>query len=331
MTILNYDSSPISYSSKMKLSSKYILLLGVLILASGLLTSCFTGIESTKKINLSREDKKNIKPSEEELFYPGITGIPLQEWEEGHKFLATDDKAILIFESHYIPYSFSDLHLEGDTLSFSGIESRIDAAGNITVSVDFVDSQYKYPYNTGKTFDAAMSNFLSSQIPMLIDLEMVEKAKEKLVGHKLWTRTFLWYDESGERINGKKFVPVTIIDVLPGNMVFPFKLKINDENGLTAYMYMNAGISPTDSRAFPVLFSMTDIRKNYPSVSDKNWELICGGDVAVGMTKEECKLALGNPKDVSAGHDYSQTLDIWSYENGTVLWFEDGLLSRFRK
>lgn len=294
-------------------------------------SGCFTGIESTKKINLSREDRKNLKPSEEELFFPGISGIPLKEWQEGHSFVVADDKAILIFEPHHIPYDYNDLHLEGDTLYFSGLESRIDPAGEITVTIDLNDADYKFPYNTGKTFDNAMENFLSSQIPMLIDLNMVEEARQKLLGKKFWTKTFLWYDEKGERINGKKFVEVTVADVLPGNMVFPFKLKIEDLKGDTAYMFMNAGISHTDSRPFHHLFSLSDVRKNYPSISDANWELICQGDVATGMTKEECRLALGTPKDVNSGHDYSQTLDIWNYENGMALWFEDGILTRYRK
>lgn len=294
-------------------------------------TGCFTGIESTKKINLSREDKKNIKPSDEEIFYGGIPGYPVKEWKEGKEFLVTDNKALLVFEPLHIPFNFKDIDLEGKIIQYSGKETRIDAAGNNILTINFKDSIFTLPYNTGKPVDQAMSDFTSSQIPMLIDLQMVEEANQKLRGLKLWTRTFLWYDVNGERINGKKFVPVTIIEVLPGNMVFPFKLKIKDENNEIAYMYMNAGISPTDSRAFHHLFSLTDIRHNYHSINDNIWDLICKGEITSGMTKEECRLALGNPKEISAGHDYSRTLDIWNYENGTVLWFEDGILSRYRK
>jgi hypothetical protein len=48
------------------------------------------------------------------------------------------------------------------------------------------------------------------------------------------------------------------------------------------------------------------------------------------MTKEECRLSLGNPAEVDTGHDYSQTLDLWKYNDGTTLWFEDGILTRIR-
>ena len=296
-----------------------------------LFSSCFTGVESTKKIKLTREERKIIKPSEEEIFFEGIKGIPLEAWEEGHPFYVTDNKAILIFEPQGLPIDIYNLELEGKTINYTGVESRVDAAGNILMVIDFSDGQHKLPYNTGKPFDTAMASFLSNQIPVIIDLKMVDEAREKLKGVSLWIKTLLWYDENGERIDGRKFVPVTIQDVMPGNMVFPLRVKFSDEKGDTAWLYMNMGNSGTESRSFHHLFSMTDLRKKYPSISDDNWKAICEGNILPGMTKEECRLALGNPTNINSGHDYSQTLDMWNYENGTILWFEDGLLSKFRK
>ncbi|MDE6400707.1 MAG: hypothetical protein K2L68_07600, partial [Muribaculaceae bacterium] len=66
-------------------------------------------------------------------------------------------------------------------------------------------------------------------------------------------------------------------------------------------------------------------------IEDDVWQLICSSKVRTGMTKDECRLALGNPKEVDSGHDYTQTLDLWHYSDGAVLWFEDGILTRFRK
>ena len=306
----------------------------VFLVSIGLLfifSSCFTGIESTKKITLSREEKKIIKPTEEELFFTGFTGTPVEEWREGQEFYVTDNKAILIFEPHGFPLDASLPELEGDTLTYVGVESRLDPAGNITLVINFSDGKFKYPYNTGRPFDTAISSVRSDQIPMLIDLQTVNKVRDLLKGQKLWTKTLLWYDEKGERINGKKFVPVTIEDVEPGNMVFPLRLKIKDEDDNFAWLWMNFGIAGTDSRSFPRLFSMSDPKRHYSSITDENWKLICEGNIARGMTKEECRLSLGNPIEINSGHDYSQTLDIWTYENGVVLWFVDGVLSRYRK
>ena len=185
-------------------------------------------------------------------------------------------------------------------------------------------------YNTGKSPDTAATTVMSDQIPMLIDLDMVDRAKEMLVGLHLWTRSPLWYDEDGNRIDGRKFVPVTVIDVRPGNISFPIRLKFEDDKGKEAWAYMNLGNSHADSRSFANLFSLSDIRSRYPGISDEVWDLICRGKVRYGMTKLECKLSLGNPTEVDTGHDWNQTLDLWHYPDGQILYFEDGLLAPFR-
>lgn len=207
----------------------------------------------------------------------------------------------------------------------------MDAAGNLDVAIVFSDGEVPYIYNTGKNFDAAMKLVTSADIPMLIDLIMVNDARQKLAGREVWTRSMLWYDENNEHISGKKYAPVVIEDVLPGSMVFPLKLKISSAKDGEAYMFMNYGNADNESRSFHNLFSISDIRKLYPNIEEETWDYIGAGRIKTGMTKIECKLALGNPSEVNSGHDYSQTLDIWSFNDGSVLWFEDGKLTKFRR
>lgn len=295
------------------------------------LTSCFTGIESTKKIHLSREDKKNLNPSPEERFMAQIESVPLKEWEQGKGFIVSDDKALLVIvpQSGLLPQGPESI--KGKTLEFTGIESKINAAGKLTVSILFSDGVYIYAYDTGKEFDVAMEEVKSDQIPMLIDEDMVVGARNLLMGQKIWSRSNLWYDENGNRIDGRKYVEVTVKDVKPGDMVFPLLLELQTEDNETVYVYMNFGNSSTESRSFHNLFSLSDIRKSYPGIDREKWDYISQGKVKEGMTKDEVRLAIGNPTDLASGHDYSQTLDIWSYENGRVLWFEDGVLVKIRQ
>ena len=297
----------------------------------GSLSSCFTGIESTKKINLSREERRMSNPTPEEKFMDQVSAYPLKEWETGKRFIASDDKALLVIVPQAGLFPVGPDSIKGKILEFIGVESKINAAGNLNVGLLFSDGLFVYSYDTGKEFDYAMENFKSNQIPMLIDEDMVAQAKALLVGKKFWSRSPLWYDAEGNRIDGRKFVEVTIEDVVPGNMIFPLKLKILSDKNETAYMFMNFGSADNESRAFHNLFSLSDIRKHYPSIDDETWEYISAEKVKAGMTKEEVKLALGNPSDTNSGHDYSQTLDIWSYENGRVLWFEDGRLVKIRQ
>lgn len=300
------------------------------ILTVSLLTSCFTGVEGTKKIKLSREDRKALQPSEEELFFVGVKGTPLPQWQMGKKFIAADDKTALIFDQQSFSADPMAAKLGGRILSFEGIDRRVGADGKMYIVIGFRDGNNLYIYNTGKTEEEAAS-LSSDQLPMVIDCDMVEETRSLLLGKKFWVKSPLWYDDFGNRINGLKFVAVTIEDVQPASASFPLKLKFTLDNGKYAWLFMNFGNSGIESRSFPALFSLSDIRKKYPSISDEFWEAICRGRVKVGMTKEECKLSLGNPSEVNSGHDYSQALDLWNYSDGTVLWFEDGILTKFRR
>ena len=293
-------------------------------------SACFTGIESTKKISLSRDDKKKAAITPEQKFFSGITPPILKDWEPGKKFVVHDNKALLVFES-IIPFIFNDsISFEGKIIEFVGVNSKMGPDGNLNLALSFTDGIHEFIYNTSKSFDEAMEKFTSADLPMLIDLSMVEQADEILKGKVVWTRSNLWYDSKDNRIDGKKFIPVTISEVFPGNAIFPLKLQLTEENSSPFYMFMNFGIADNESRAFHNLFSLSDIRKSYPSILPETWDLISAGKITEGMTKQECRLALGNPIDIKSGHDYSQTLDIWAYDNGFILWFEDGKLVRHK-
>lgn len=319
-----------SFKNKIRLQKGHVSILLLLFICC-FLTSCFTGIESTKKINLSREDKKNMVPTKEEMFMSQVEAFPLKSWDEGKRFIASDNKALLVIvpQSGLLPYAPDSI--KGKELLFKGVESKINAAGDMTVALLFTDGTYIYAYDTGKEFSLALEEVKSDQIPMLIDEDMVVQARQLLTGQKFWTRSNLWYDAQGNRIDGKKYVEVTIIDVQPGDMIFPLRLEIKTEDNAIAYIFMNFGSADNESRSFNNLFSLSDIRKHYPNIEPETWTFITQGKVKEGMTKDEVRLALGNPNDLASGHDYSQTLDIWSYENGRVLWFEDGRLVKIRQ
>lgn len=293
-------------------------------------SSCFTGIESTKTVSLSREDKKILAPTPEEEYFKGVKPQSLSEWKKGKQFMAADNKTILIFDQQGLPADPNSASLGGKILSFEGIKPKLELDGTQSTSLIFSENGRYYQYNTGKSSSIASDQVMSDQIPMLIDLDMVKEAKDLLQGTKLWIRSPLWYDEDGNRVQGRKFVGITVEDVLPGDISFPLKLKFVDDSGNEAWIFMNYGNSGTETRLFSNLFFLSDLRNKYPSITDEVWEIICKGGVKLGMTKEECKLSLGNPNDVNRGHDYNQTLDLWQYPNGTALWFEDGILTKFR-
>lgn len=292
-----------------------------------MLAGCFTGIESTKKINITREDRKLLTLTEEDTFLNKIHGQPLAEWNTGKQFIVSDGRISLLFDRSGGYHEHSDTSgMTGRHLAFKGISHRRlpDASEETVLLLSDEKNEFRLP--TGKSPLESRYGVQSSDIPMLIDLDMVKDADRLLTGRKLWIRTALWYDIDGNRMAGRKFIPVTVERVEPGTMVFPLRLTLSDESGLIFIQYMNIGNGSNESRSFAKLFRLSDPRTSYPAISDENWALIQKGKIRLGMTKEECRLSLGNPTSTDSGHDYSSTIDIWKYEDGTFLRFQDGLL-----
>lgn len=298
-----------------------------LLLAAG----CSTGIESTKKIQMSRSEQKQMIRSEEQTFADSIKGTPLSQWQKGKKFMASSGRTPLIFEPSGVEYASDYASFEGKILRFAGTESKLTPDLNEECVIVFTDGNQIYRYHTGKTSEAAMQDTYSSKLPLLYDLDLIETWKNKISGLTVWTRSSLWYDSSGNRIPGLKFAKAGITDVTPSSGTFPMKVQIMLPDGETAYLNMNYTTDTADSRNFAAIFFLKDPKSKYPNITPENWELIQKGKIRIGMTKEECRLSLGNPDDVDAGKTTSQTMDIWKYGDGIYLMFTDGLLSRFRQ
>lgn len=289
------------------------------------LSSCFTGIESTKKITLSRDDKREIAPTPEELLLADVKPTSNEEWQAGKLFLVTDDRASVVIDSKSIISGKPTLQ-RGDTLRFYRSVMMTSPDGVERPYVEFLRGRDVFGYSAegaGKKGTTIMSD----ELPGVVDCAMVDQAREIMLGRKLWTRSPLWLDESGNRKEGLKFVPVKVLDVAPGNMVFPLNVSFADEHGNVSYYLMNFGSTGRDSRSVANLFSLTDPKRSYPAISEHVWDNIRRGKVELGMTKDECRLAKGNPTDVNVGHDYSKTLLLWSYPDAMVLYFEDGILT----
>ena len=304
----------------------------LLIVFSGLpLTSCFTGIEGTETIELSRSDRRLVAVTAEDTFLNPVAATPLADWKPGKRFMVADDRVSLLMDPSLSDSGVAEIPLKDKIINFRGYSwrNRPDGSKEAMVMLGTADGK-RIAFPTGKNAESASRDLRSDGLPMLIDMDMIAKASDLLVGKRLWTKSPIWYDSAGNRISGRKYIPVKVEKVDPGTLVFPVRLEITDDRGTKAYMLMNFGNTATDSRSFANLFSLSDIRKGYPAIEDDVWKLICDGNVKTGMTKEECRLALGNPIDVKSGHDYNRLLDIWQYDDGCYLQFADGILFNFR-
>lgn len=304
-------------------------LVAMVIIMAAVVSSCSTGIESTKTIKMNKDDLRQMNKTDEQVFASQIEGQMLKDWKIGKRFLAADDRTRYIFEPSAETVSDNE-SFEGKSLQFSGIVTKLTPDLKEECVIVFSDGSQDYVFATGKSQSDAMSEIDSSKLPLLVDVDIIDEWKNKLTGKTLWTRSNLWYDGAGHRKDGLKFAEVDVIDVVPATGDFPMNVEIR-HGGETAYIRMNYTSEKGDSRNFAAIFFLSDPRIKYPGISDENWSLIQKGKVREGMTKEECRLSIGYPDELQSGHSTSQTMDIWQYSNGTYLFFSDGLLTRFRQ
>ena len=141
----------------------------------------------------------------------------------------------------------------------------------------------------------------------------------------------MWYNEKSEAIEGRKLIPVRVVDIRPGNNVLPVEVWFEDDKGNQAGVFMSL-LSSSRSQyiTFDRLFPFENPRLQYKEIQDDAWEQITLGKVKTGMTKAECKLSLGNPNEVKKIPTYSGLREQWIYNSGAYLFFVDDLLADYR-
>lgn len=299
-------------------------MLGVLPLLQG----CFTGIESTKMIT-----EKDVKRALEEMdrgkkhvgFSPFTDSLPA--WRDGKPFWVVDRQARLIFAPG-ADYDIDSLALEGSQLSYNGYLARRQVDNREVVDLMFTDGTHTLVYPTGRTLQE-ISN-AAFEVPFLVDGDMVDYYASMIVGKTVYVKTESWLTLEGEKMDGRKFIPVAITKVSAGNRIYPLKVEFKTSDGTQAMLWMTTGSSSISGRDFDSLFSLTDVRLQYPEISSETWARIVDGKVAEGMTKQECRLSMGSPKSVRQLPDQTGLREYWHYDGGRYLYFVDGLLKEYR-
>lgn len=283
----------------------------------------FTGIENTGRIKLSKEDAAAAAAiSDEDRIMAPLSDSYISEWRSGKPFLAASERVRLIFTS-------APADPFGHRLYFQGYERTTTPAGSQALNILFRDSVGRdYIYQRELHGDSLIKR---SDLPMLVDLDMVAKADSILAGRTLWPRTRFWDDADNHNLTvaGTQLMPVKVSKVVAANADFPLRVIFTDGSGKRGSLVFNP--SPKSSRSFSSQFRITDPRLDYKKITDEKWTDICNGRLSSGMTKQEARLAYGTPDNIESGHDYSKLIEYWYYSNGAYLRFEDGLLVSFRK
>ena len=300
--------------------------LGLLVMA------CGTGIEISDKVpdkEVKRvSDQAGIRQDELTLD-AYVDSLPA--WKTGKRFWVADNQIKLLF-ANTGEFDLDTVPLAGHILEYVGYDTGGLYDNRLTVNIMFRDRDdgKTYVYRTGRTIDEFGHTF---SIPMLIDLDMVDHIARQAVGKEYYIRTDIWYHPVTEQmITGRHFIKVHIDSVLPGNGIMPLRLIFTTaDTHQQAMVWMSDNASTMHGRDFDALFVSRNPREDYPTITDDNWERITRGLVVEGMTKDECRLAMGSPRRISERPDQGGMREYWYYDGGCYLFFVDGLLSQFRR
>lgn len=295
-----------------------------------MLTNCFTGVESTPKITFSDVKKEHIVEMPEQKFLKDITITVPKDWQPGKIFRVTDSKISLIF-SNSANIDFDNL--VGQDIIFDCITPQQSITGDEIAMIklhtlDGLPLEYRteLPY-------AEINDKTDLDIPFTVNMEIVEQVRQKLLGQTYYIINPIWYDLNGlNTVRGVRYVPVQITDIEAGNSVYPLRIVFNPEDsGKFFSVYMTVGDKRTSTRNFHTLFAFENPRQKYPQISDDNWALISHSKVKNGMSRDECRLALGSPKTIGQRPTSAGMVEYWSYSDGIYLIFEEGYLSSYRR
>lgn len=287
------------------------------------LTSCFTGIESTPRIT-DKDVRRNIPSVDKEAdFALTLTPPPPSQWRDGRRFLVTDSKLSLLFEKE------PEL-TPGDILVFESISAERSITGDTISVLSFHKGNRDTHGGTLRYKVGIAPGRLSPSftMPLTVDLDMTDSAREALRGKKFYIISPLRVDRSlTPTAAGRRYVEVTVDDVAPGNADYPLRLDITDDTGNRSSIAMTIGSARSSTRNFDKIFRLDNPRLNYPDITDATWNNIVNSRAVPGMTIDECHLALGSPRDIRKWHNGGTFFEGWTYDNGRYYIFEDGLLS----
>lgn len=287
-----------------------------------MLTGCFTGVESTPKITSRDVEKRNAVVTPEMVYASSLSTEPPAQWKSGKKFYVTDSKISYALT----PYDLSANLRNGDILKYEGRES-------VRSMTEVDDTDFIFTTGRGDTLryrvDAPLEEIdvrSSLEVPFTIEMSLVDLASTLMTGNDYYITTSLWFNDSGDNINGRQLVKVHIDSVVPGNNVYPLAVHFTDDSGVSSQVFMSTGNGARSTRNFDTLFSLTNPREKYKYITDEVWDCITRRTVRSEMTRDECRLAVGNPLEVYRGH----YVERWNYDNGRYLIFDDDHLQQFR-
>lgn len=299
-----------------------------LALAACALHGCFTGIESTPRITAGDVRRQGVaKPTAEMQFLAGVGPQAPAQWRPGKKFYVADGRVAMLFARAEAADS-----LQGTDLVYEGMRAAPSLTGEGATDIVLLTQRGDTLLYRVDSSPEALRSRERLEIPFTIERDPVERADSLMRGHTYYINTPMWRDRDGRSREGLRHVPVRVLGVMPGgDAVYPAAVLFSPAGtpADTALVMMGLG-GDNAPRNFATLFSFKNPRDGYPHITDEVWNLIVHSKVQNGMTRDECRLALGAPERTEQIPTTAGMVERWSYGEGIYLIFEDGALAGYR-
>ncbi|MDE6271060.1 MAG: hypothetical protein K2M12_09445 [Muribaculaceae bacterium] len=296
--------------------------------AVSLLSGCFTGIESTPRITAGDVRRQGVaKPTPEMQFMADVVPQSPALWKPGKRFYVADNRLSMLFALS----SRAD-SLEGTELRYAGMHRAPSLTGDGATDVALLTVHGDTLLYRVDASPEALRGRERLEIPFTIELDPVLRADSMMRGNVYYITTPLWRRTDGRSRPGLRHVPVRVLEVRPGSdAVYAAGVVFTpvDTPADTAMVMMSLG-GTRSPRNFATLFNFNNPRDAYPHITDDVWHHIVRSEVQKGMTRDECRLALGAPSGREQIPTTAGMIDRWSYGEGIYLIFEDGFLTSFR-
>lgn len=283
--------------------------------------------------------------AEEQFVADNFEFIHMADWKEGMRFMvqqrhSTDpDNPAIASKLNLKPYKkksgspILQKDFEFKIFTVSGLEERQVSCPRgkcirTYVILECGGEKYEYEY-LGSINEMRKSDVFTS-IDKLIYLDEIDKAKELLIGKRLYILDNVHYKTFS---NHPRFIPVTISNVGIGTTSLlggPIKIVYSIDSGKehsTEIKLSGTNSSSQKGSRFSEMFSFEDPRTKYPDISNEIWELIQDRKVRVGMTELECELSWGRPEKINSTISDSGKQQQWVYSTSSYLYFEGGRLT----
>lgn len=290
--------------------------------------AAYTGVDTTAKITAKDVRRQGVTVTAEQSLLGDIAPVPPRDWQPGMMFAVTDKRVNMIFDA---ASDATDSIAHGTLLALVSAQGVPTYTGREVAELQFTDSLgHRLIYRTS----ASYADFIEGShfvVPFLYQKAMLDSVASRLVGKQLYILQQRRLDANGDPVNGLRYQPVTVTGVTLGSDVQPLKVWFDTADGQRQALMLTVGAFSGDILNFNSLFAINNPRKQHDDISDENWTLITQSRVALGMTRDECRLALGRPAAVQHLSTTMGPGEQWTYENGVYLIFIDGALAKFRQ